>query len=135
MIFIKQMKFKLFILSFLIGFSGFASKDLISDIAAVIKTGNSKEISKYFADNVDLKIIDKEDAYSKSQAELIIKDFFTKHAVKSFTLSHQSTSKGDSQFAIGTLVTANGKYRVYYLLKKFGDKQLIQQFRIEAEDE
>lgn len=129
------MKIKLFILTVATSFFSFIIGDIVTDIAAVIKTANSKEISKFFADNVDLKILEHEDTYSKSQAELIIKDFFIKHPVKTFTLSHQSAAKGDSQYAIGSLVTSSGKFRVYYLLKKTGDKHLIQQFRIETEGE
>ena len=110
------------------------TSDLNEDISNAIKSGNSKAIAAYFADNVDLKILTQEDVYSKSQAELIIKDFFSKHPVKSFKIVH-SSSKNDSQFAIGSLETSTGKFRVYFLLKKSAAKQLIQQFRIETENE
>src|SRR5438046_439555 len=80
------------------------------EVESAIKTGNASEISKHFSDNVDLKIMDKEEVYSKSQAELIIKDFFAKHPVKSFNLLHKSAAKGDSQYSIGTLETSNGKF-------------------------
>ena len=112
-----------------------ARADIIDDIAGAIRSGNAKEISKYFSGNVELKVLDQENIYSKAQAELIIRDFFTKHPVKNFTLAHKSTAKPDSQFAIGTLETSNGKYRVHYFLKKTGDKLMIQQFRIETEDD
>lgn len=108
--------------------------DINEEIASAIKAGNSKVIASYFSDNVDLKVLNQEDVYSKAQAELIIKDFFTKHPVKSFNIIHKS-SKNDSQFAIGKLETANGKFRVYFLLKKSGEKLHIHQFRIEPENE
>ena len=105
------------------------------DVANAIKTGNANEVSKHFSDNVDLKIIDKEEVYSKSQAELIIKDFFAKHNVKSFNILHKSATNGDSQYTIGSLETSAGKFRVYYLMKKAVDKLLVSQFRIESENE
>ncbi len=65
------------LLALLLFFSPFvASADIADDVAAAIRTGNAKEISKYFADNVDLKVLEQENIYSKAQAELILKDFF-----------------------------------------------------------
>jgi hypothetical protein len=118
-------------------FSFAFAQDNTNAIAAAIKSGNAKEISKYFSDDVDMKILDKEEVYSKAQAELILKDFFAKHPVKSFTLAHKSApnAKNSSQYVIGTLETANGKYRTYFLLKTTGAQQQIQQFRIEADNE
>ena len=109
--------------------------DISDDIAAAIRSGNAKQISGFFSDNVDLKIIDKEGVYSKSQAELIVKDFFAKHTVKSFTIGHKSAANNGSLYSIGTLETSNGKYRIYFLLKKGSEKTFIQQFRIETENE
>lgn len=109
--------------------------DVSDNIAAAIRSGNAKEVSQYFADNVDMKVLDQENIYSKAQAELILKDFFAKHAVKSFTLAHKSAPRNDSQFAIGTLTTSNGTYRVHFLMKTTGATTTIQQFRIEPSDE
>ncbi len=109
--------------------------DTSDDINAAIKQGNAKSIAAFFNDKVDLKIKDQEDVYSKAQAESVIKDFFAKNKIKSFTPAHSSAAKGANQFVVGTLDTNNGKFRVSYLLKKNGDKFLINQFRIEEETE
>lgn len=113
----------------------FHSIDINEDISSALKTGNSKDLSKYFSETIDLKILDKEDIYSKQQAELILKDFFAKNIVKKYTLVHKSVSKNDTQYTIGSLETAKGKYRIYFLLKKSKEKMFIQQFRIEQENE
>jgi hypothetical protein len=107
----------------------FAS-DVIDSISAEINTGNSKNI-----DNIDLTVLDEEDIYSKQQAEMILKDFFNKHPVKSFIIAHKSAPKNGSQFVIGKLNTSNGNYRVYFLIKIINNKTQIQQFRIENENE
>jgi hypothetical protein len=109
--------------------------DVIDDIAAAIRSGNPKNISRFFIENIDLKVIDQEDVYSKQQAEMILKDFFSKHAVKSYTVAHKSQPKAGSQYVIGTLETANGKFRTYFLIKTTGSATLVQQFRIETENE
>jgi len=109
--------------------------DLIDGISTAIRSGNPKDISKYFIENIDLKVIAQEDVYSKLQAEMILKDFFSKHPVKAFTVKHKSEPKGGSQYVIGTLETENGKFRIYFLIKTTGSNTLIQQFRIETENE
>ncbi|MBL7882786.1 MAG: DUF4783 domain-containing protein [Bacteroidia bacterium] len=111
------------------------STDIIEDIASAIRSGNPKTISTYFIDNIDLKVIDKEDVYSKAQAEMILKNFFSKHNVKTYTIAHKSVQKNGSQYVIGTLETLNGKFRVYFLVKTVGSQTLIQQFKIEPENE
>jgi hypothetical protein len=116
--------------------SSFAFRtDVIDDIASGIRSGNPKNISKFFIENIDLKIIEKEDVYSKQQAEMILKDFFAKHPVKAFAVAHKSEPKNGSQYVIGTLETTNGKFRTYFLIKTTGSQTLIQQFRIETENE
>lgn len=110
--------------------------DISDDVAAAVKTGNAASVAKFFSANVDLKILDKEDIYSKAQAELILKDFFSKNPIKSFAVMHKGTSKSGDQFAIGTYETTAGKkFRSYFLFKKEGAGLTIQQFRFEVQDE
>lgn len=109
--------------------------EVIEDIASAIRSGNPKNISSYFIEQIDLKVIDQEDVYSKQQAEMILKDFFAKHPVKAFSIAHKSVEKSGSQYIIGTLETINGKFRTYFLVKTVGAKTLIHQFKIENENE
>ena len=105
--------------------------EIIDEIATAIREGNPKNISKHFIERIDMKVVEKEDVYSKQQAEMILKDFFTKHPVKSFEIIHKSAPKNGSQYVIGTLITSNGTFRTYFLSKTTGTVNLIQQFRIE----
>lgn len=110
--------------------------DISDDVAAAVKTGNAANVAKFFSASVDMKILDKEDVYSKAQAELILKDFFAKNPIKSFAVMHKGTSKTGDQFAIGTYETASGKkFRTYFLFKKEGTGLTIQQLRFETQDE
>lgn len=130
------MKTKSLLFLFIISAASFAFKtDVIDDIAAAIRSGSPKNISKYFIENIDLKVIEQEDVYSKPQAEMILKDFFSKHAVKSYTVAHKSEAKNGSQYVIGTLDTSSGKFRTYFLIKTTGAQTLIQQFKIETDNE
>lgn len=127
------MKKLIAVLCFVLPLAAFA--DTADDVAAAIRTGDAHQVAGYFGDNVDLKVLEQENIYSKAQAELILDDFFVKHPVKGFTIVHKSIPKNDSQFAIGTLETTNGKYRVHYLMKTITGKTSVTQFRIEDSDE
>ena len=53
----------------------------LDNISAAIKAGNSKALAEYFDNTVEVKIANKEGAYSKSQAEAIVKDFLNLNLV------------------------------------------------------
>ena len=104
-------------------------------VAAALKVGNSKEIAKLFSNNVELTILDKEGVYSKTQAELIIKDFFNSHQVENYTVIHNGGNDAPSKYVIGELKTDKQTFRVFYLLKTDGKQQIISQLRIETQEE
>ncbi len=113
----------------------FAQTDITNDVQGLIKAGNSKDLAKYFTDNIDLAIdhSDYDDIASKSQAEQILKKFFDACAVKSFSVKHTGKSQLGIEYRIGELESACGKHRVTINLKKVGDAFLIHQLRIEDE--
>lgn len=107
--------------------------DIPPKIFDAMKVGNATELAKHFNSSVELVILDKDDVYSKQQAEQILKSFFEKNKVKSFALLHQGGKEG-AQYAIGNLETVSGKiYRVYFLVKESTGNPLIHQMRIEEE--
>lgn len=106
----------------------------LDNISSAIKGGNSKALAEYFDNTVEVKILNKEGAYSKSQAEAIVKDFFTKNPPKSFSFIHDGPSGGNNaHYAIGSFVTDKGKFRTYVYMKKVNDKFLIQELSFENE--
>jgi len=102
-------------------------------ISIAIKAGNAAELSKFMNSTVELLLLDKEDFYSKSAAETILRDFFTEYQTKDFIIRHQG-AKNDAQYAIGNLKTIKGDFRVYFLLKKVDQELLIHQIRIEPDN-
>ena len=107
--------------------SSFTSVD---EVVSAIKKGSASQLSKFFDSAIEITLTDKSSTYSKSQAELVLKDFFENNVVKGFEILH----KGDNaaaQFIIGTLYTKNGEYRTTFYLKQKGDKQFLQELRFE----
>ena len=117
----------------LIPFNGIVAADVIETLGNSMKNGNSTEIASYFGATVDLTVLEEEDVYSKSQAEVILRNFFKSHIPKDFTVLHQGASKEDSKYVIGNLVTSNGNFRCYFLLKNINGKFTIQELRIEKD--
>jgi len=132
----KIMKSILLIISVLLITSqsskAFPILDIPLKIFQAMKVGNVDELSKYFNTSLELVVLDKEDVYSKQQAVQILKDFFVKYKAKNFTLLHQG-GKEEAQYAIGTLETEKGNFRVYFLVRQKGTQTLIHQLRIEEE--
>ncbi len=122
------MKFLTILLISLLSFS-FTIEDINDEISASLKQGNTVELVKIFSDRVSIKVLTQEDLVSKSQAQAIIEDFFSKNKVKGYQTSHTSIVNGNQQFITGTIDTVNGKFRVSILVRG----NLISQFRIENE--
>lgn len=122
---------KKYLLSFLILIisSSFTSISF-SQIINAIKTGKSDEVAKFFDSTVEITLPDKSNSYSKSQAELVLHEFFTNNPVKNFEVVHQSEN-GNSQYCIGNLSTSNGVFRTTIYIKQKGQKQLVQELRFE----
>ena len=105
--------------------SSFTVFSSIDEVIAAMKTGNAFEIAKFFDNTVEINMPDKSNSYSKSQGELVLKDFFNSNAVKVFEVIHKGENAG-SQYCIGTLQTKNGSFRTTIYMKKKGDKQVLQ---------
>jgi len=130
---------KYFMLSvFLVSLSGVMTAQeeakISSGISIAFRSGNAAGLSEYLNSTVEILLLDKEDFYSKSVAESILKDFFSRYHTREFIIRHQG-AKNDAQYAIANLVTDKGSFRVYFLLKKVEGSPLIHQIRIEPGNE
>lgn len=101
--------------------------ETLNNISAAMKAGSSKELIKYCNDNLEIKINGKSTNYSKSQAEVVIKDFFMNNPPKNFRYIHHGSSPEGLKYTIGTYTVSNGSYRVVMLIKKIGSN-----FRIDT---
>ena len=119
---------------FFLTLTAFTLQSGIENVIGALKSGNSAGLSRYFDNYVDITLPDKSNSYSKSQAELILKDFFSNNGVKTFEVKHKGENEDNkSQYCIGTLQTRNGNYRVNVFMKNKEDKMLIQELRIQQQ--
>ena len=111
--------------------SSFAVLSSIDEVVTALKTGNVPVIAKFFDNTVELTMPDKSNNYSKSQAEMVLKDFFSTNGVKSFEVLHKGENAG-SQYCIGTLNTKSGSFRTTIFMKLKAEKQFLQEIRFEV---
>ena len=102
----------------------------IDEMVNALKEGNAAEIARYFDNTVEITLPDKSNSYSKSQGEVVLRDFFINNPVKGFNLLHKGENNG-SQYCIGNLVTKNGTYRATVFMKLKGGRQILQEIRFE----
>jgi hypothetical protein len=118
------------VLLFIWGF-GFA---YIPEVQLALKSGNAKEIAKYFSNQLELTLPTFDNTCSKADAEKKIEVFFTQNIPTGFQLIHQGASKDGTSYFIGTLQTKKEAYRVTYFTKKVSGKDMIQKISIEKDE-
>ena len=129
----KNSRFKL--ISFLFGFfvlTQVSFAQIPDEIVGSIQSGNAAGLAAYFNENVELVVLTHDDVYSKSQAQQIVAEFFKANKPKQFSIIHQGGKDG-ARYAIGSLTTNTGTFRVYFLLKNKDSNSYIHQLRIEKQ--
>lgn len=122
---------KIFTLAISFALFSFTSLSGIDEVVASLKTGNAAQMAKFFDNTVDVSLPAKTNNYSKSQAEVILRDFFANNPVRSFNVLHKGNQAG-SEYVIGNLITKNGTFRTTIYMKQRGDKQFLQEIRFES---
>ncbi len=103
----------------------------IDEVVAAMRSGNSSDLSRYFDDRVDISLPEKSDTYSKTQAQMIIRDFFANKGVTGFEVKHKG-EQGGAQFCVGELKTKQGSYRTNLFMRQRGERQVLQEIRFQA---
>src|SRR5664279_4309009 len=87
----------------------YRSFDNMDAVVTAIRSGNVTQLSAFFDARVDISLPDKSDTYSKTQAEMVIGDFFNTNGVENFKITQQGES-GGIFFCAGVLQTHSGNY-------------------------
>lgn len=98
-----------------------------SNIEKAFISNDAGDIVALGKDKMLLNVLGKEGAYSTSQANLVLKDFFTKKPGSTFKFIFKGKETSDGSFAIGTYESKNESFRVTIHFKKISGE-----FRIES---
>ncbi len=125
------MKFLLVFLAFL-SFSVFSQNTVpYAKIEKSFELNHAKEIVSFGKDKMLINILGKEGVYSKSQATLVLGDFFKRKPGSQFQFHFKSKASSDGSFAIGKYVSKGEEFRVTIHFKKIGDSFKIESLTIE----
>ncbi len=120
------------VLTFSLVLVSFRPSFSLDEVAYAMRSGNAGQLSVYLTTAASISSLpEKSDSYSKSQAEMIIRDFFVTNGVQNFQIKHKGEN-GGSEYCIGVLQTHNGDYRTTLFMKQKGDKQLLQELRFQV---
>ena len=117
----------------MLSLSGWSQAEIFTPMKDALKSGSAKELVKHFNQSVDIDLDGDERTYSKPQAELVMRDFFKKHAVTDFNILHNGASKQGLQFAIGRYLCADGSYNVLIRVKEVDSEHLIHEIKFRKE--
>lgn len=130
------MKKRIFLLStgLLFTMSLLIAQDVPVEVVTAFNKGNSQELNKYFAEQVELIIQSSQQNADKGLTESTLSSFFNDHKVNGFTVNHKG-NRSESSFMIGTLATAKGRFRVNCFFRKLQNNYIIHQIRIDKINE
>lgn len=121
----------LFIVSFFMALRVWGQAPL-DEVSKSLQLGEPSKTAKYFDKVIDITIQNEQSTYSKSQAEMVLKNFFSKNPPKNFWIKHRGNGPSDnSVFIIGELATAADTFKVYLFFKLKEGNYYIQELRME----
>jgi hypothetical protein len=116
---------------FIVHLNAVAQDTAWEPIVKAMDESDSRALGMYFHSTVDLGFSGNDKTYSKSQAEMIMKDFFRDHPDGSFRSMQQGSTDASSRFAIGVFESGNGNFQVYINMRTESGKFLIHKIRFE----
>ncbi|MBW6460511.1 MAG: DUF4783 domain-containing protein [Bacteroidales bacterium] len=112
-------------------FPSFSQDDPFQPVIRALQDSDSRKLSTHFNTAVDLGLSGKENSYSISQAEMIMRDFFRKFPADSFTVTRKGAADAVSYHIIGDYRSGAAVFQVYLLLREVNGKQLIHKIKFE----
>ncbi|MGZ3756070.1 MAG: DUF4783 domain-containing protein [Mucilaginibacter sp.] len=107
--------------------------DPIDRFAELIGKGNIVELTRLFAPEIELTMMDDGNTYSKTQAGLILEKFFAQNKPISYKTLHKVNSSANFRFGVVIITTDKGTYRAAFTLKGPDATAQLIELRIENE--
>lgn len=96
-------------------FTYFQTDDAIIN---AFKDADAAQVSRYFDDALEIKLLDKDENKNvgKKQAEIMLKDFFSKNQINGFTPTSQR-EMGGTKYIVGKLSNGRQQYNLTLMLR------------------
>lgn len=97
---------------------GLPQEDILASVSACIRNGQADRLAEYFSETLDIGLPGSDKTYSRSQGELVMKDFFRKYPPTSFKEEQHDTPSPVMYFTIGTYASGQSHYQALIVMKK-----------------
>jgi len=103
----------------------YAQDDVLGGIRTALSEGNSRDLAQFFNTSVEVGIDGNKSTYSQTQAEFVLRDFFSKQAPTGLEKLHSGASDQGLTYEIMKYKYNGGSYRVMVYIKQFKGENLI----------
>jgi hypothetical protein len=117
--------FSSFTILVLLLFGSPAFSDSIDPVVDAIRAGSSSDLAEYFESSISLNIDGQQGDYSKSQAEIVLKDFFKKNPPLGFSIVFKSETNSSLSSYIGEYKSSQNLFRVLIKISQKGANSRI----------
>jgi hypothetical protein len=102
-----------------------------SEVINALKDGNASKFSSYFANNVDVKLPQKDELKNidKAEAASAVKTFFDDNNINGFEVTSQR-EMGGTMYIAGKLKSGSQSFNITVMLKNKGDDMNVITVRI-----
>ena len=126
------MKKYLLLLGYILFMSSYIAQPGIDEIIAACKSSNAQEMSRHFDNNIEISLPSGSNVYPKSQAVLVLQQFFNEQQPRSFELVHKGGNNA-SFYCIGILHARQGNFRTTFYLKQVSNSLMVQEISFEKQ--
>jgi len=103
-----------------------AQGEEMGNVKYAMKAGSAKDLARNFSNVVEITLDGGEATnYSNTQAEFVMKNFFSKNTPVDFSVNHDGTSEKGQLYAIGTYTSKGSSYTVLIRMKAAGGKYQV----------
>ena len=102
-----------------------AQSEVLSGIRMALRNGDSRELAEYFNTSVEIGFNGDKSTYSQTQAEFVLRDFFSKQTPTGLDRLHGGSSDQGLTYEIMKYKYPGGSYRVMVYIKQFKGENLI----------
>lgn len=96
------------------------------DIVNALKTGDPNAVSQYFADVLDIKLPDKEEAKNigKNQASILLRSFYNSNGINGFILNSKR-EMGGTMYIAGKIIGRDKAFNITLMIHNKGNQPYI----------
>jgi len=87
-------------------------------ITDAIRSGNAGQLASCFAPTIQLSVPSKKGDFSRMQAEVIMREFFSQYPPSSFTINSEGKTSGTNFYVLGSYISGSVQFKVYYVIQK-----------------